>query len=261
MTDTTSSPHLSDAEIAALIYVVGQNRDIERRAYSHLAICTECTRLVGSLRDSDRDTSSLLSSLDVSVPSQSVDSIIRAAHRRQKGFAFGWRKAAAVVGFLVVAAAAAAAAFPASPLHRLLLTMLGSSGGTNVDSKVTPKTSQSERASPAVSMAVKPASVLEISFNSGAGTGGGGGGSLDVQIVDPDQITLSSPSPDAIYRVSANRIAIEHSAPATFHLQVPRSLRELRVRVGPDVVFERQPAIKGDAAPFTIQLTRPNASR
>lgn len=254
MTDTTSSPHLSEAEIAALIYVVGQNRDLERRAYSHLAVCAECTRLMGSLRDSDRDTSSLLSPLDVSPPSQSVDSIIRAARRHQNGSASGWRRAAAIVGVLVVAAAAAAAAFPASPVHRLLVTMLGSSGGTNVDSRVTPKTSQSERASPAVSMAAKPASVLEVSFNAGVG------GALDVQIVDPDQITLSSPSPDAVYRVSANRIAVEHSAPATFHLQVPRSLRELRVRVGTEVVFGRQPASNG-AAPFTIQLTRPNATR
>lgn len=255
MTDTTSSPHLSEAEIAALIYVVGQNRDHERRAYAHLATCAECTRLVGSLRDADRDTSSLLSSLDVAAPSQSADSIIRAARRDQQGFAFGWRRAAAIVGFLVVAAAAVAAAIPASPLHRLVMTMLGSSGGSNVNSQVTPNTPQSERASPAVSMAAKPGSVLDLSFN------GGVGGALDVQIVDPDQITLSSPSPDAIYRVSANRIAVEHSAPTTFHLQVPRSLRELRVRVGTDVVFARRPAMNGAAEPFTIQLTRPNASR
>lgn len=254
MTDTTASPHLSEAEIAALIYAVGQNRDHERRAYSHLAICAECTRLVGSLRDFDRDTASLLSSLDVAAPTQSVDSIIRAARRHQTGFAFGWRRAAAVVGFLV-ATAAAAAAIPASPLHHLLMTMLGSSEGNNANSQVTSNAPQSEGASPAVSMAAKPGSVLDVSFN------GGVGGSLDVQIVDPDQITLSSPSPDAIYRVSANRIAVEHRAPATFHLQVPRSLRELRVRVGTEVVFARQPVTSGAAEPFTIQLTRPNASR
>lgn len=255
MTDTTSSPHLSEAEIAALIYVVGQNRDHERRAYSHLAVCAECTRLVGSLRDSDREASSLLSSLDVPAPSQSADSIIRAALRQEKRSAFDWRHAAAVVGLLVVAGTAAAAVIPASPLHQLLVTVLHSGGGSKVNFKTGRIPSPPEPVSPAVSMAAKPASVLEISFT------GGVGGTLDVQIVDPDQISLSSPSTDAIYRVSANLIAVEHSAPATFRLQVPRSLRELRVRVGTGVVFDRQPAIAGTADTFTIQLTRPNASR
>lgn len=255
MTDTTSSPHLSEAEIAALIYVVGQNRDHERRAYSHLAVCAECTRLVGSQRDSDRDTSSLLSSLDTAAPSKSADSIIRAALRQEKHFAFGWRHAAAIVGFLVVAGTAAAAVIPASPLHQLLVSALHAGREFNVSSRSGPKPPQSEPASPAVSMAAKPASVLEVSFT------GGVGGTLDVQIVDPDQVSLSSPSADAIYRVSANRIAVAHSVPATFHLQVPRSMRELRVRVGTDVVFDRRPVVSGAADTFTIQLTRHNASR
>ena len=255
MTDDTSSPHLSEAEIAALIYTLGQDRDLERRAYSHLATCAECTRLIGSLRDADRDTSSLLSSLDVPAPSQSADAVIRAARRQEKRFAFGWRRAAAVVGLLVVAAAAAAA-IPASPLHRLLLTALGSSGGLNVDSKATPQTPQPEPASPSVSLAAKPGAALEVSFS-----GSGVGGALDVRIIDQDQISLSSPSAGAIYRVSANRIAVEQSAPAKFQLQVPRSLSQLRVRIGTDVLFERRPTVNGSGDSFTIQLTRHNASR
>lgn len=255
MTDVTSSPHLSDAEMAALIYTVGQNRDLEHRAYSHLAVCAECTRLVGLLRDSDRDTSSLLSSLDVAVPARSADSVIRAAQRQEKRFAFGRRRAAAVVGFLVVAGAAAAA-IPASPLHRLLVTMLHSGGGSHVDFEAGQKGPEPAAVSPAVSLAAKPGAALEVSFS-----GSGVGGEVDVRIIDQDQISLSSPSADAIYRVSANRIAVEQSAPGTFQLAVPRSLRQLRVRVAGDVVFERQPTVRGVADSFTIQLTRPNASR
>lgn len=256
MTDRVSSPHLSEAEIAALIYTVGQDRDLERRAYSHLAVCPECTRLIGSLRDADRDTGSLLSSLDVVMPSRSADSIVRAAQRQENRFGFGWRRAAAVVGFLVVAGTAAAAVIPSSPLHQLLGTMLGSSGGSHVALKVSTKPPQAGPVSPAVSMAAKPGSALEVSFS-----GSGVGGELEVRIIDHDQISLSSPSAGAIYRVSANRIAVEQSTPATFQLTVPRSLRELRVRIGNDVVFERQPAVKGSSDSFTIQLTRPNASR
>jgi hypothetical protein len=256
VTDVLSSPHLNESEMAALIYTVGQDRDLERRAYSHLAICAECTRLIGTLRDADRDTGSLLSSLDVPPPSQSADSIIRAARLQKNGFAFGWRRAAAVVGFLIVAGTAAAAAIPSSPLHRLLLTVLGSSGRSNVEFGSTPRTPEPQPVSPAVSLAAKPGAALEVSFSDGSV-----GGTLDVHIIDQDQITLSSPSAGAIYRVSANRIAVEQSTPAKFQLSLPRSLHELRVRVGNDVVFERRPTVPGTADSFTIQLTRPNASR
>jgi hypothetical protein len=256
VTDVLSSPHLNETEIAALIYTGGQDRDLEQRAYSHLAICVECTGLIATLRDEDRDTSSLLSSLDVPAPLQSADSIIRAGQRQKNGFAFGWRRSAAVVGFLIVAGTAAAAAIPSSPFHRLLLTVLGSSGGFKVDFGSTPTIPEPQPVSPAVSLAAKPGAALEVSFS-----GSSVGGTLDVHIIDQDQISLSSPSAGAIYRVRASRIAVEQKTPATFQLTVPRSLRELRVRVGTDVVFERHPAVPGTADSFTIQLTRSNASR
>ena len=255
MTDVVASPHLTEAEIAALIYTVGQDRDVERRAYSHLAMCAECTRLIGSLRDADRGTSSLLSSLDVVAPSLSADSVIHAA-RQPQSRGFGWRRAAAVAGLLIVAGTAAAAAIPSSPLHQLLVTLLESSGGFHVEFKASTRPAEPTPASQAVSMGAKPGSALEVAFS-----GSGVGGEVDVRIIDQDQISLSSPSAGAIYRVSANSIAVEQSSPATFQLQVPRSLRELRVRVGTDVVFARQPAVRGSSDSFTIQLTRPNGSR
>lgn len=255
MPDAADSPHLSEAEVAALIYAVGQNRDLERRAYSHLAICAECTRLIGSVRDADRDTSGLLSTLDVAVPTRSVESVIRAAQKEQRHVAFGGRRAAAVVAILVVGAAVAAAAVPASPVHRLLVAMLESTGGISVHAgfgRVPP----AESVSPAVSFVTAPNSALEIAFD-GSAVGGG----LEVRVVDGDEVSVSSPSSGATYRVSTNRIAVEQSEPGQFQLQVPRSLGELRVRVGNVVVFDRRPVVAGPSNSFTIQLTRPNASR
>jgi hypothetical protein len=251
----TSGPHLSEDEIAALIYSAGQNRDAERRAYAHLATCGDCTRLVGSLRDSDRDTRRLLASLDVQPPTVTAGSIIRAAQSRQRRTAFSGRRAAAVVGFLVVAGGAAAAALPASPVHRWLAG-LAWGGGVNVTVRTGRKALDSARAAQAVSFISEPGSTLELAFSSGSI-----GSIVDVQVVDADQVLLSSATPGAAYRVSSNRVAVDQSAPARFQLQVPRLLGELRVRLGSDVVFDRGAPVASAGDAFTIQLTRPNASR
>ena len=256
MSDTYGRPHLSEAELAALIYAPGQDRDAERRAYSHLATCDACTRLVGSLRDSDRDTNRLLSSLDVAPPTVTAESIMRAAQARQRSVGFAGRRAAAVVGFLLVAAAAAAAAYPASPIHRWLAAVLASRERAGVLVNESRKAPTGEPASPAVSFVSAPGATLDIEFS-----GSGAGGALDVRVVDGDQVSLSSPTAGATYRVSSNHITVDQSAPANFTLEIPRLLRELRVRVGGDVVFDQRAPIGGTTNAFTIQLTRPNGSR
>lgn len=257
MTEGTSGPHLSEDELAALLYSTGQNRDAERRAYAHLATCGECTRLVGSLRDSDRDARRLLASLDVQPPRVTADSIIRAAQSGEKRPAFSGRRAAAVVGLLVVAAAASAA-LPASPVHRWLAGFAWggpASGSVHVATRMGRKALDSARVAQAVSFISEPGSTLEIAFSSGSV-----GSSVDVQVVDADQVLLSSATPGATYRVSSNRVAVDQSAPGRFQLQVPRLLGELRVRLGSHVVFDRSAPVASGGDAFTIQLTRPNAS-
>jgi hypothetical protein len=254
VTDVASSPHLSEAEIAALIYAVGQDRELERRAYSHLARCDECTKLIGSLRDADRNAASLLTSLDVPAPATPVESIVRAAKREQRSSVFGGRRAAAIVAFLLVAAAAAAA-IPASPVHRFLAGFVWG-GGTQVNVKLGRAPASAPALTPAVSFVTEPNSSLEVAFG-----GNGVGGDLDVRVVDGDEVSLSSPGAGATYRVASNRIAVEQSVPAEFQLQVPRSLRELRVRVGGSVVFDRRPTIADASSSFTIRLAASHASR
>ena len=253
MSEGTSGPHLSEDEIGVLIYSTGQDRDAEHRAYAHLATCAECTRLVGTLRDEDRDTRRLLSSLDVQPPRVTADSIIRAAQSGQKRPAFSGRRAAAVVGFLVVAAAAAAA-LPASPVHRWLAGFTRG-GAVNVTVQTGRKALDSARVAQAVSFISEPGSTLEIAFSDGSK-----GSSVDVQVVDADQVLLSSATPGATYRVSSNRVVVDQSAPARFQLQIPRLLGELRMRLGSDVVFDRSAPVASGGDAFTIQLTRPNAS-
>jgi hypothetical protein len=255
VTDVPSSPHLSEAEIAALIYAVGQDRELERRAYSHLAHCDECTRLIGSLRDADRNAGSLLTSLDVPAPATPVESIVRAARREKRRDAFGGRRAAAIVAFLLVAAVAAAA-IQASPIHRFLATVLASGGGTQAHVKPSRASESPAALTPAVSFVTEPNSSLEVAFG-----GNGVGGDLEVRVVDGDEVSLSSPGAGATYRVGSNRIAVEQSAPAQFQLQVPRSLRELRVRVGGSVVFDRRPTVADPSSSFTIRLATSHASR
>jgi hypothetical protein len=241
--------------MAALIYAVGQDRELERRAYSHLAICAECTQLIGSLRAADRDAAGLLAALDVPASGRSVASVIRAAQREKSRPIFGGRRAAAIGGFLVVAAAAAAA-LPSSPIHRFLVARVGSGSRFDAHVKSGPKQAVVEALSPAVSFETTPNSSLEVAFS-----GSGVGGSLYVRVIDGGEVSLSSASSGATYRVGPNRIAVVQSAPGQFHLDVPRSLRELRVLVGSAIVFDRRPSTGAASDSFTIQLARPNASR
>ena len=204
-------------------------------------------------RVSDDKLERLLSSLDVQPSTVTADSIIRAAQSEQKRAAFSGRRAAAVVGFLVVAAAAAAA-LPASPVHRWL-SGFAWSGGVKVSARMGRKALDSARVAQAVSFISEPGSTLEIAFSSGSV-----GSSVDVQVVDADQVLLSSATAGATYRVSSNRVAVDQSGPARFQLEIPRLLGELRVRLGSDVVFDRSAPVASHGDAFTIQLSRPNAS-
>ena len=205
-------------------------------------------------RVSDDELARLLSSLDVQTPAVTADSIIRAAQSGQKRPAFSGRRAAAVVGFLVVAAAAAAA-LPASPVHRWFAGFAWG-GAANVRVESGRKAVDSARVAQAVSFISEPGSTLEIAFSSSSV-----GSSVDVQVVDADQVLLSSATAGATYRVSSNRVAVDQSGPARFQLEIPRLLGELRVRLGSDVVFDRSAPVASGGDAFTIQLTRPNASR
>jgi hypothetical protein len=194
----------------------------------------------------------LLSSLDVAVPAKSADTLIRVAQSRRSGPAPAARRAAAVVAFLVVAAAAAAA-YPASPLHRLLVRSFHRTAASSAPTLV-PANTPIETKSQALSFVTTPGSPLEIAFE-----GAGVGGSLDVKVSDGDQVTLVSPTTGASYRVRSNRIVVDEATPARFQLEIPRALGELRVRVGTAVVFQRRGTVMPST--FSIQLDRSNATR
>ena len=247
MTDNASSSHhLADEDLGTLIYSVGVNRDLELFAYSHIALCAECMTRLGDLRESDRQVDRLLDALDVPLPVKSADSVIRAAVAGV-GSGPGLRRAAAVVAFLVVAAAVAAAAIPSSALHRLLITLIGSSGGASITSRSGRTPPATQALSPGVSFTELPGASLEVAFG-----GTGVGGSVDVRVVGGEQVSLSSPTTGATYRVGTNRIAVDQTSPAQFKLDIPRSLHVLRVRVGGNVVYERAGSVMTNT--FTIQL-------
>jgi hypothetical protein len=207
------------------------------------------------LREDDRDVERLLSSLDVvAAPIKSVDSVIRAAQSRKQPHAPGMRRVAAVVAFLIVGAAVAAAAIPASPLHRWLVALAAPSRGASIPDASPRERRPGEAPSSAVSLLISPGAALDVEFD-----GNGVGGSVDVTVIDGDQVSLSSPTAGATYRVSTSRIAVNQSSPAEFKLEIPRSLGSLRVSVARDVVYESTSS--GRPGNFRIQLTGARAAR
>ena len=244
------SRHIDDSEAAAVIYAPGEYPVVEDRVRSHIATCEICAERISSLRAADREAGELLSILDVPVPHVSERAILRAGKKPEHPRTFdGYRRAAAVVAFMV--AAAAAAAIPTSPLHRLIARALGTRGSVAGNTAAGTPARSVAAASPGV--LITPESTLEVVFE-----GRGTGGAVHVRFVDGGRLSLSSADSGATYRVSTSRINVDQSSHGDFDLALPRALREVRIRVGGKVVYERRPG--GPASPdsFTIQLSRRN---
>ena len=226
----------------------GQDPGLETRVRSHVVTCAECAMRLEALRVADSSVGELLSSLDVPAPRTSSSAFIRAAQvpKRKWLIAPQRRAAAAVIAFITIATAAAAA-IPASPFHRLLVRALA---GERVGrSRTPPPEPPPTPASSGVSFT--QGSSLDVVF-----ARRGTGGSVHLRLVDGDQVSLSSSDSGATYRVGSNRITVNQSAPANFQLEIPRSLGELRILIGSEVVFERRLGKPMSTDTLTIRLSR-----
>jgi len=255
--------HITDAEAATVIYAPGLDPGLEARVHSHVAVCAECSVRLEALRVADRSIGELLSSLDVPAPTASSSAFVRAARapKRKWFIARQQRAAAAVIAFMVIATAAAAA-IPASPLHQLIVRALR---GERAVRTIVPPLESRPTAAASSGVSFTQGSSLDVVFERR-----GAGGSVHLRLVDGDQVSLSSPdggatyrgdqaslsSPDggATYRVGSNRITVNQSAPANFQLEIPRSLGELRILIGSEVVFERRPGKQMSGDTLTIHL-------
>ncbi len=253
MDGADNSRHMDDGEAADVIYAHELFPITEDRVRSHISGCDVCAERLRALRDADRDVGELLSTLDAPPPVPCESAIIRAGRARHHPLvAPAYRRAAAAIAFMTVAAVAAAA-IPASPLHRLIVAGLASaqkSPAENVPA-VTPQTPAP--ASPGVFFT--PESTLEVVFDRR-----GTAGVVHARTVDGDQVSLSSLDSGSIYRVSSSRITVDQSPRGDFELSLPRSLRDVRIRIGEELVFERRQGSPTGPDSFTIPLSRPNSN-
>ncbi|HKR08692.1 MAG TPA: hypothetical protein VJS39_05840 [Gemmatimonadaceae bacterium] len=243
--------HLTEDDLASLLFAARRDREQEHRAYAHLAVCAACARRLGELRAADREAAGLLRTLDTPAPIKDAVTIMRLALTPERRIPFGGGRAAAVLAFLAVAAAAAAA-YPASPLHRFLVGKFSNARSSQLAPAARTTTTPVVSVEPGVSFVAAPGASLDIDFE-----GQQAGGVLELRVIERSQVSLSSLSPGSTYRVSSNRIVVFQTIPGRFRLEIPRSLEQVRVRVGTDIIFERGAGKNLGADAFTIKLTRP----
>lgn len=242
--------HIDDSEAAAMIHASGQDPVVDARVRSHISHCDACAERLESLRAADRQAGILLSSLDVRAPVISAQELISAGKRvPSEANGARYRRAAAIVGFMVIATGAAAA-IPNSPVRQLITRIRESVRQQTGDAQRRPRAGIESVVAPAVSMV--PESTLDVVFAEGATAG-----TVRVGLVDGAEVSLSSPDSGSRYRVGPARIDVDHGSATTFELLLPRSLARVRILIGGKLVFERQ---RGAGGPqdFTIDLAPPN---
>lgn len=245
------SRHIDEGEAAAAIFATGQNPELEARVRSHIASCEACAGRLESLRAADRDAGNLLSLLDVPVPIVSRQQILRAGKQTAGRFIGGpYRRAAAVIAFMVIATAAAAA-IPNSPIRHLITRFRDSLGQQSADVAGHSTAGPAGAVSPAV--LIVPESTLDVVF-----AREGTAGVVHVRLVDGDQVSLSSPDGGSRYGVSSGRIDIDQSSRGSFELALPKSLPRVRILIGGKMAFERRLGAPAGPDDFTIELANPN---
>lgn len=242
--------HISEAEAGAVVYAAGQFPEIEARVRAHVAECAACGSKLDALRAADREVGELLLTLDEPAPLVSEARVIRAGRAARRPFISPVNRRAAAVLAMLAVSAAVAAAVPSSPLHRLLVRALGSISGSATPNAAPPGPAQ-RAAPPSPGVLLIPGSTLEVVFRQRDK-----GGVVHVRAVDGDQVSLSSAEGGATYSVSSGRITVDQSVAGNFDLAIPRSLPEVRIRVGDDIAFERNGGAPVGPDTFTIPLSR-----
>lgn len=238
--------HITDADAASVIYATGLDPQLEARVRSHAAECAECTTKLDILRASDRSAGALLTLLDVPAPKKTAAGFVQTARLPGRISLGSPRRVAAGIVALMVLGGAAAAAIPSSPLHRLIVAALGGKGTAPVISS--PASRVPTPAAPS-GVSINPPPALEIVFRSQ------NAGVVHLRITDGYQVALTSSDVAATYRVGSSRIIVSQSAPADFHLDIPRSLLRLRVLAGDKLIFSRGPGTQMTTDTLTIHLS------
>jgi hypothetical protein len=249
--------HLSEREIASLVY----GRAHDAASAEHLGNCARCAERFRVARALDRNADELLALLDHPVPRIDARSIIaRRKHTAGVKSAGAPIKQIAAGITLLFVAFGAAAAIPASPLHKLIVSVaakLGShqqrrAGRVGVSA---PLANQGTRGTS--TLAFVPDSTLDIVFTQAQQSG-----AIHVVFVDGRELRVNSSSGPTSFTLGRHQILAENaSSTASFDVSVPKGLHSIRILIGPDTVlqrngFEIQTVGTRDApASFTVPLS------
>ncbi len=216
--------HLTESELAALTH--GDVSAPSGVALTHLASCPDCSARLESLRAADREVAGLLRSVDHPAP-------------RFRGAAFldelQWRRRriASIAAGLALCVAGAAAALPNSPLHHVLLRALSRTEATRtpnakpVSNPVPPKAG--------AGVAFIPGSSLDALFRDPRP-----GSHLRIFLVDGPRVSATADG-DAAFAIHQSRLEVtDRGVAMNFTLEIPRTVSEVRVRAGNEMLFEKR---------------------
>jgi anti-sigma factor RsiW len=234
--------HLSEAELAAVAH--GETTRVSAAAAVHLASCAECAAKVEALRRSDSEVAQLLGQLDHAAPAIRSTNL-RLAPREHR------RRVGAIAAGLVLAAGVAAAAVPSSPLHKFLVRTVASVRGGSPPARTNEPVAADQRAG----IAFIPGGSLAVKFRNAEA-----GGQVQIVLTDGGQVSAVA-SGEAGFSVHQSQLDIDSRGKAmSFVLEIPRTLREVRVEVGDRVFFEKRgDVVAGSASlnpngPYVVDL-------
>lgn len=207
---------------------------------AHLETCETCRLRQQQLAADDASVGVLLGALDHPVPEHSAREIIaeRPNHLR--------RRAMLVAEIMLfVAAAAAAMTIPSSPLHRWIARQALPKLPSSVAAVPEATPSQSTSAAP-IGIALPAPASLRVEFRQAQPIG-----TLEVRLVEGDQVTVRSRGGTVGYTVNEGRVLVDNRVPAdAYVVEIPASLRRVRIVVGTRVLFQKDGDRSGPVTPF-----------
>jgi anti-sigma factor RsiW len=224
--------HPSDAVVAAYVdRQLAASDDAAVRA--HLAECAACVRRMRQLEAAVREVDELLHRLDHPVPQVDVG-LLLARDRSRRAHRLGPLAAGIAVACV---AAAAAAAVPSTPLYRALERAVEAIRGTDSEAPAPPAPRPIRiRQQYSGGVALVPGRELEVVFRQSQEQG-----EIHLAFVDGAQASVRGSDRDAAYAVREDRILVDNAhSRASYELTVPRTLRDMRIRVGESVVFQKR---------------------
>ena len=207
------------------------------------------------MHPTDEELAALLRLLDHRPPEVDVETVIAAARRRPRV------RVGPIAAGIFLCAAAAAAAIPGSPVRDALAHVFATAS-----KRITPAQPSAPDTAPGglgTGIALVPGADLDVRFRDWQK-----GGRLRVSLVDAPQLSLVPRGGNAAFSVRRGEVAVDNRGSlASFTLEVPRVVQQLRVYVDTTVIFRKTAgavnslALPDSTGAFTFDLSSPPGIR